>query len=204
MSKASRMFRSRSNREANLAIRPIAELDVPTFVEPDLSACLAALYNSSTGAFVDSVHAEMIPAAPFADQSDAAPESHTLLSFTPRPTGDNAAIDDVLAILFQTIDSAAPRENFSGSDVIAATFSDDSAIISTSSPDPRRAELFIVEKPSQPSAHRRNSSPKSWTWKRSPPQPADPPRPRQTTRRRSPTAKIPAPPKLSKNKSSRK
>ncbi len=29
MSKASRMFRSRSNREANLAIRPIAELDVP-------------------------------------------------------------------------------------------------------------------------------------------------------------------------------
>jgi CheY-like chemotaxis protein len=147
MSKASRMFRSRSNREANLAIRPIAELDVPTFVEPDLSACLAALYNSSTGAFVDSVHAEMIPAAPFADQSDAAPESHTLLSFTPRPTGDNAAIDDVLAILFQTIDSAAHRENFSGSDVIAATFSDDSAIISTSSPDPRRAELFIVEKP---------------------------------------------------------
>src|SRR5580698_897415 len=147
MSKASRMFRSRSNREANLAIRPIAELDVPTFVEADLSACLAALYNSSTGAFVDSVHADMIPAAPFADQSDLAPESHTLLSFTPRPSGDNAAIDDVLAILFQTIDSAAHRENFSASDVIAATFSDDSAIISTSSPDPRRAELFIVEKP---------------------------------------------------------
>jgi CheY-like chemotaxis protein len=147
MSKASRMFRSRSSREANLAIRPIAELDVPTFVEADLSACLAALYNPSTGALVDSVHAGMIPVAPFADQSNAAPESHTLLTFTPKPAADNAETDDVLAILFQTIDSAARSQNFSGSDVIAATFSDESTIISTSSPDPRRAELFIVEKP---------------------------------------------------------
>jgi CheY-like chemotaxis protein len=147
MSKASRMFRSRSNRGANLAIRPTAELDVPTFVAADLSACLAALYNSSTATFVDTVHAEMIPAAPFADQSSAAPDNHALLSFTPKSAGDNAETEDVLAILFQTIDSAAHSQNFSSAGVIAATFSDDSAIISTSSPDPRRAELFIVEKP---------------------------------------------------------
>src|SRR5579863_3623595 len=147
MSKASRMFRSRSNRGANLAIRPIADLDVPTFIEADLSACLAALYDSSTGAFVDSVNAGMIPAAPFVEQSDAAPDSHALLSFTPRSVTETAETDDVLAILFQTIDSAAHSQNFSGSDHIAATFSDESTIISTSSPDPRRAELFIVEKP---------------------------------------------------------
>src|SRR5271154_6811716 len=114
MSKASRMFRSRSNRGANLAIRPIAELDVPTFVEADLSACLASLYNSPTGAFVDSVQAGVIPAAPFADQSDVAPDNPALLSFTPRSVKDNAETDDVLAILFQTIDSAAHSHNFSG------------------------------------------------------------------------------------------
>jgi CheY-like chemotaxis protein len=147
MSKASRMFRSRSNRGANLAIRPITEPDVPAFVAADLSACLAALYNSSTGAFVDTVHADMIPAAPFADQSNAAPDNHGLLSFTPKSAGDNAETDDVLAILFQTIDSAAHSQKFSGAEVIAATFSDDPTIISTSSPDLRRAELFIVEKP---------------------------------------------------------
>jgi CheY-like chemotaxis protein len=147
MSKASRMFRSRSNRRDDLAIRPIAELDVPTFVEADLSACLAALYDSSTGASVDSVHTGMIPAAPFADQSNAAANSRALLNFTPKPASDIAETDDVLAILFQTIDPAARSQNFSGSDVIAANFSDESTIISTSSPDPRRAELFIVEKP---------------------------------------------------------
>src|SRR5271168_4549468 len=113
MSKASRMFRSRSNRGANLAIRPIAELDVPAFLEADLSACLAALYNSSTGALVDSVQAGMIPAAPFADQSSAASDNHALLTFTPKPVGDNAETDDVLAVLFQTIDSAAHAQDFS-------------------------------------------------------------------------------------------
>ena len=147
MNKMSRMFRSRSNQAANLAIRPVAELDYPTFVEADLSACLAALYNSSTGAFVDEVHAAMIPAAPFAYQSDSVPDYHSLLSFTPKSAGENADTDDVLAILLQTIDSAAHSQDFSTAAVVAALFSDESAIISTSSSDSRRAELFIVEKP---------------------------------------------------------
>ncbi|HEY4950237.1 MAG TPA: response regulator [Candidatus Acidoferrales bacterium] len=146
MSKMSRIFRSRSNQAANLAVQPLADLDYPTFVEPDLSACLAALYNSSTGAFVDEVHEAMIPAAPFAGLSDAAPDTHALLSFASNSAGENADSDDVLAILLQTIDPAAPGQDFGTAAVVAALFSDESAIISSSSPDSRRAELFIVEK----------------------------------------------------------
>jgi CheY-like chemotaxis protein len=147
MSKTSRLFRSRSNLAANLAIGPVTDLDYPAFVEADLSACLAALYNSSTGAFLAEVHAEMIPAAPFADQSDADPDNHALLSFAPKSAGESADTEDVLAILLQTIDSAAHSQDFSTADVVAALFSDESAIISTSSPDSRHSELFIVEKP---------------------------------------------------------
>jgi CheY-like chemotaxis protein len=139
------MFRSRSNQAANLAIQPVAELDYPTFVEADLSACLAALYSSSTGAFVDEVHAGMNPAAPFAGRSDAAPDNHSLLSFASKSAGENADTDDVLAILLQTIDPAAPGQDY-GTAAVAALFSDESATISSSSPDSRRAELFIVEK----------------------------------------------------------
>jgi CheY-like chemotaxis protein len=147
MSKASRMFRSRSNRAANLAVGPVAELDFPSFAEADLSACLAALYNSSTAAFLDEVYAGIIPAAPFADQSDAAADKRALLSFTPKSADNAAEVEDVLAILFQTIDAAAHTENFKSAAVIAATFQNDATIIATASPDPRRTELFIVEKP---------------------------------------------------------
>jgi CheY-like chemotaxis protein len=147
MSKASRMFRSRSTRGANLAIRSVAELDYPTFNEADLSACLAALYNSSTGAFVEQVQAGMIPSAPFADESGRAADNHGLLTFTAKSACDSAETDDVLAILLQTIDSAARHQDFGSTAVLAASFSDESAILSTSSPDSRRAELFIVEKP---------------------------------------------------------
>src|SRR5580692_2788145 len=149
MSKASRMFRSRSNRGANLAVRPTAELDVPTFAEADLSSCLAAMYNSSTTAFLDKVYSGIIPAAPFADQADPTSGNHSLLSFTPNSAADAAESDDVLAILLQTIeDSATHCENFSSAAaVIASTFHDDATIITADSTDSRRAELFIVEKP---------------------------------------------------------
>ena len=140
------MFRSRSNQAANLAVQPVAELDDPAFVEADLSACLAALYNSSTGAFADEVHAGMIPAAPFVGQSGAAPDNHAMLSFASKSAGENPDTDDVLAILLQTIDSAAHSQDF-GTAAVAALFSDESAIISASCSDSRRAELFIVEKP---------------------------------------------------------
>jgi CheY-like chemotaxis protein len=148
MSKASRMFRSRSNREANLAIRPVAELDVPTFSEADLSACLAALYNSPADAFPHDFSAGIIPDAPFAHQRDSAPDGRGLLSFTPKPAAQPSQPDEVLAILLQTIDSNAHAQDCSDAgEVLAATFSDDATIISVSSPESRRTELFIVEKP---------------------------------------------------------
>jgi CheY-like chemotaxis protein len=143
------MFRTRSNRGGNLAVRPTAQLDVPTFAEADLGSCLAAMYNSSTTAFLDEVYAETTPAAPFADQADPASGNHALLSFTPKSVAETAESDDVLAILLQTIeDSAAHADDFSGAAaVVAATFQDDATIIATDSTDLRRAELFIVEKP---------------------------------------------------------
>jgi len=149
MSKASRMFRTRSNRGGNLAVRPTAQLDVPTFAEADLSSCLAAMYHSSTTAFLDEVYAGITPAAPFADQADPASGSHGLLSFTPKSFTDAAESDDVLAILLQTIeDSAAQSDDFSSAAVVvAATFQDDATIITAASTDLRHAELFIVEKP---------------------------------------------------------
>jgi CheY-like chemotaxis protein len=150
MSKASRLFRSRSNRAANLAFRPVAELDFASFAEADLSACLAALYNSPSAAFLDDSGAAIIPDASFTDQAAPAPEGHALLSFTPKPTAEAAEPDDVLAILLQTIDSAAPTQDFSNAEVLAATFSDESTIISASTSDSRRTELFIVEKPVAP------------------------------------------------------
>jgi CheY-like chemotaxis protein len=150
MSKASRMFRSRSNRGPNLAIRPAAELDVPTFVEPDLGACLAAMYNSSTGAFLDEVHAGTIHLATCTDrsaQADATSEKHGLLSFAPESAAAAAETDDVLAILLQTIDSAAHNQDFSAVAALATSLPDEATIIAAASPDARRAELFIVEKP---------------------------------------------------------
>jgi CheY-like chemotaxis protein len=148
MSKASRMFRTRSNRGGNLAVRPTAQQDVPVFAEADLSSCLAAMYNSSTTAFLDEVYAGIIPDAPFADQADPTSGSHPLFSFTPKSAADSAESDDVLAILLQTIeDSAAHSEDFSSAAVIASSFQDEATIIATASSDSRRAELFIVEKP---------------------------------------------------------
>jgi CheY-like chemotaxis protein len=147
MSKASRMFRTRSNRGGNLAVRPAAQSNVPTFAEADLSSCLAAMYQSSTSAFLDEVYAGITPAAPFADQASG---DHGLLSFTPKSVTDAAESDDVLAILLQTIeDSAAQADDFSSvaAVAVAATFQDDATIITTASSDLRHAELFIVEKP---------------------------------------------------------
>ncbi len=86
MSKASRMFRSRSNRGANLAIRPVAELDYPSFVEADLSACLAALYNSPAGAFLHDAAAQIVPDVPSQEQAHATRDNNPVLSFTPKPT----------------------------------------------------------------------------------------------------------------------
>ena len=150
MSKASRMFRSRSSREANLAIRPVAELDLPTFSEADLSSCLAALYNSPADALPHDFSAGIISQPQFADHRDSAPAPHTLLTFTPKPAAHPSEPDEVLAVLLQTIDSAANTQNFSSAETLAASFPDDSAIINASSPESRRAELFIVEKPLAP------------------------------------------------------
>jgi CheY-like chemotaxis protein len=151
MSKASRMFRSRSNRGANLAIRSAAELDVPTFSEADLSACLAALYNSPADAFPHDFSAGILPDAPCAHQRHSAPDGHTLLTFTPKPAAQPSEPDEVLAILLQTIDSNAHAQDCgNAAEVLAATFSDDATIISASSPESRRTELFIVEKPLAP------------------------------------------------------
>jgi CheY-like chemotaxis protein len=150
MSKASRMFRSRSNRGANLAIRPVAELDVPTFSEADLSACLAALYNSPPDTFLHDFNAGIIPDAPFAEQRDSAPDGHAILSFAPKSSAQPSEPDEVLAVLHQTIESGARDQDCSDAELIAATFPDDSAIISASSPESRRTELFIVEKPLAP------------------------------------------------------
>lgn len=150
MSKASRMFRSRSNRGPNLAIRPAAELDFPAFLEADLSACLAAMYNSSTGAFLDELHTGAIPAAACADRSleaDTASENHDLLSFAPKSAASTVETEDVLAVLLQTIDCAAHNQNFNVVAAPASSLPDETTIIATSSPDARRAELFIVEKP---------------------------------------------------------
>jgi CheY-like chemotaxis protein len=151
MSKASRMFRSRSNRGANLAIRPAAELDVPTFSEADLSACLAALYNSPADASPHDFSAGILPDASFVHQRDSAPNGHTLLTFTPKPAAQPSEPDEVLVILLQTIDSNAHAQDCgNAAEVLAATFSDDATIISASSPESRRTELFIVEKPLAP------------------------------------------------------
>src|SRR5271168_2885619 len=150
MSKASRMFRSRSSQAANLAIRPVAELDLPTFSEADLSSCLAALYNSPADALPHDFSAGIISQPQFADHRDSAPAPHTLLTFTPKPAAHPSEPDEVLAVLLQTIDSAANTQNFSSAETLAASFPDDSAIINASSPESRRAELFIVEKPLAP------------------------------------------------------
>lgn len=147
MSKASRMFRSRSNRGANLAFRPVAELDLPTFSEADLSACLAALYNSPADAILHDFTADAIPDARFADRPRTTENDRALLSFTPKPAAQPSEPDEVLAVLQQTIDSAARTEDFNRVESVAATLSDESTIISASSAESRRTELFIVEKP---------------------------------------------------------
>ena len=147
MSKASRMFRSSSNRRDNLPIQPVAEPNLAKFAEADLSACLAALYNSPSDAFPHDFSVGIIPDAPSAEQRHSAPDRHALLSFTPKATGRASEPDDVLAVLLQTIDSAAHARDFNNAEVLASTFPDDSTIISTSSTDSRRTELFIVEKP---------------------------------------------------------
>src|SRR5580704_6483441 len=149
MSKASRMFRTRSNRGGNLAVRPTAQPDVARCAEADLSSCLAAMYNSSASAFLEEVYAEITPVAPFAGQPSAASGDHALLSFTAKSVADAAESDDVLAILLQTIEDSAVQSNdfSSAAAVVAATFQEDATIIAADSTDLRRAELFIVEKP---------------------------------------------------------
>jgi CheY-like chemotaxis protein len=143
------MFRSRSSRGANLAIRPVAELDFPTFVEADLSACLAALYNSSASTFLEEACAA-IPAARINGQAAAASDNHSLLSFAPKSIDAPAEMDDVLAILLQTIDSTAHTENSADTSFVAAGSPEQSIVNSVSSAESRRAELFIVEKPVAP------------------------------------------------------
>ena len=147
MSKASRMFRSRSNRGANLATRPVADLNVPTFAEADLSACLAALYNSPADALPHDFSAGIAPGARRTDQRDSAPDARALLTFAPRAAAPPPEHDEVLAILHQTLDSTAPPDDLASAEIIAAAFSEESTIIAASSSESHRTELFIVEKP---------------------------------------------------------
>jgi CheY-like chemotaxis protein len=141
------MFRSRSNRGANLAFRPVPELDLPTFSEADLSACLAALYNSPSDALTYDFNVGIISDVRYTDHVGPAKDAHALLTFTSKPTAQPSEPDEVLAVLHQTLDSGAPTQDFSNAEVIAATFSEESTIITASCPDSRRTELFIVEKP---------------------------------------------------------
>jgi CheY-like chemotaxis protein len=150
MSKASRMFRSRSNRGANLAFRPVAELQSPSFVEADLSSCLAALYNSPPSAFLHEATAEIVPDAPDNDQPSAPTESNAVLSFASKSAPGGPESDDVLAILLQTVDSVEHEQQAARAAVLAAALSDESLIISCPAPESRRTELFIVEKPLAP------------------------------------------------------
>ena len=164
MSKASRMFRSRANRSANLAAVPVPEpvalhvLAPAPIAEADLSACLAALYTSSAGAFVDEAYADMLPDAPGSDPGAASPKSSAQLAPSSATSSDNLDSDDVLAILFQTIDPAAHHTHFSSAtshvtahvtahaNVHATPYPHEPAVNSAASVEPRRTELFIVEK----------------------------------------------------------
>src|ERR1700723_3179051 len=130
MSKASRMFRTRSNRGGNLAVRPTAQLDVPTFAEADLSSCLAAMYNSSTTAFLEEVYAGITPAAPSANEAVPPPPINARLRFARKSVAAPRESNLVLAILPQTKeDPPAPSRYFRGAAaVIAATFQDDATI----------------------------------------------------------------------------
>ncbi len=161
MSKASRMFRSRANRSASLAALPVPEPVALTVLAPapiaeaDLSACLAALYTSSAGAFVDEAYAGMLAEVPGSEQVAASPEASARLARSPAPAADHLDSDDVLAILFQTIDPAAHHTHFGGATshatAHAASHTTSHAtshppVSSAPTAEPRRAELFIVEK----------------------------------------------------------
>jgi CheY-like chemotaxis protein len=141
------MFRSRSNRATNLAVRPAPELDLPTFSEADLSACLAALYSSPTDGFPLDFSAGFIADAQSTNPASSAPNGRVLLSFAPKPPAEISQPDEVLAVLHQTIDSAAHAQDFSRVEALAATLSDESTNVSASASESRRTELFIVEKP---------------------------------------------------------
>jgi CheY-like chemotaxis protein len=148
MSKASRMFRSRTNRGVNLATLPVADPDPLRPAEADPSACLAALYGSSHAAFLDESYTAMIPDAPFADPADAPAGDGPLLSFDAKAAGEGSDSTDVLAILLQTIDANAQNQNFvAAAVVVAESFPHESAILAVSASESHRAELFIVEKP---------------------------------------------------------
>jgi CheY-like chemotaxis protein len=145
------MFRSRSKRGANLATEPVAELTFPTFAEADLSTCLAALYNSPADALPHDFNADVIPSAPLAHLKDSTPDAHALLTFAPRPAAPPPELDEVLAVLRQTLESSAPTDDLADAELITAAFSEESTVITASSSESRRTELFIVEKPLAPS-----------------------------------------------------
>ncbi len=124
MSKASRMFRSRVNRSANLAALPVPApvLAADPTAEADLSACLATLYDSSAGAFLAEAYAGTLPDVSRSEQDAASPEGSARLGLSTAPAVENPDSDDVLAILFQTIDSAAHHAHSSSPAVHAPAF----------------------------------------------------------------------------------
>lgn len=142
------MFRSRANRSANLAALPVPApaLAADPTAEADLSACLATLYDSSAGAFLAEAHAGTLPDASPSEKDAASPEGSARLGLSTAPAVENPDSDDVLAILFQTIDSAAHHAHSSSPAVHAPAFPHESAASSALSAEPRRTELFIVEK----------------------------------------------------------
>ena len=148
MSKASRMFRSRATRSTNPAALPVAApvLAAPLTTEADISACLATLYDTSAGAFLQEAHAGMLPDAPQSEQDSTSPESSARLGLNSAPAAKNLDADDVLAILFQTIDSAAHYAHSSSPAVHAPALPHEPAASNAPSAEPRRAELFIVDK----------------------------------------------------------
>ena len=132
----------------------VEDTPIETFIiefrDPDdrmVSACLAALYNSPADALPHDFSAGIAPGAPRTDQRDSAPDARALLTFAPRAAAPPPEPDEVLAVLHQTLDSAAPTDDLASAEIIAAAFSEESTIIATSSSESRRTELFIVEKP---------------------------------------------------------
>ncbi|MFZ3217270.1 MAG: response regulator [Candidatus Acidiferrales bacterium] len=145
------MFRSRSGRATNLATRPVEEVVFPQYVEADVSACLAALYDTHASTFRDESGGTVVSSESVEDDFDTSSAADALLSFTANAPGGHADTD-VLAILLQTIDSSVHDQEFDAADDGAEPFVENSSGLGSAAPESRHGHtpLFIVTKPVAP------------------------------------------------------